>query len=496
MEPDAQARWIDGGADQFPVEDTRAAIVTRPTPGGRAIYDTMIVVAALTLLAWVGCVGFDERPEMAGVELLLAINGILALAGLVVAMRRRYPILMTAFYFDFIFFAVAPLQQIGARFDPIFSYEDDLDAAIVACVAFTVLGLVALAACGAPLRTARREAGFMGRSIYGRGVYPLVLWTVVMASIGVLIAFFGPLLLSTRGEISLFVISTLDKSGSLLLTSFLSPLILIGAVIGLKGALVNREPTWIVGFLVLMALATFLTLNPTLLPRFRASALALFALLAFAGWNSTRLMMLFLASGIAISPLLNAFRAATSFESTTRPFDRFFAHIDFDAFSMIVHVIHYVHQVGFSYGTNILSGLFFFVPRAIWSGKSEHVGSFLFPQLRYYRDVWTDNVSSPPPAEGYFAFGMIGAVLFSLAVWSSFVVLERAARAAERNSPLQFMAALTPMYAIMILRGPFIVGFSEIWGNYAALFAALALLHIRVRVAPAAGREAPAVNGE
>ncbi|MDR3468647.1 MAG: hypothetical protein P4M07_22175 [Xanthobacteraceae bacterium] len=458
--------------------------VGRPVIGLRDLFDLSIVVLAASLLAWVMFVCDAERPEMGGANLLLGINGALAIAGLVVAMRCRHPILMTSFYFDFIFLAIAPIQQIGVKFDPIFSYENDFNAALVCCLTFTVTGLIALLVCGRPVRSTGRLPSFLARSIYRAPYYPLVLWTAIAIAVGVVLAFFGPLLLTSRYELSQFVISTLDKSGSLLLTSFLSPLILIGSVIGLRSALIKRERLWIMAFFVLATLAGVITLNPAVLPRFRISALLVFALLALTRWNNTRLLALFLAAGIAVSPLLNAFRTATSFGAEVRPFERFFAHLDFDCFSLIVHVIHYVGNEGFSYGTNILSALLFFIPRAIWPGKSEHVGYYIFPQLRYYRDVWTDNVSSPPPAEGYFACGMIGAAVFGALVWAGFVVLERAARSAERDSPLQLMACLTPMYAIMILRGPFLVGYSELLGNYAALATALALLHFKLQLAP------------
>lgn len=461
-----------------------AAGAAPPLPGARGLFDLAIAGAAVSLLGWALYVCASERPEMWGAECLLGVNGALAIAGLLHAMRRKYPVLMTCFYFDFIFLAVAPIQQIGVKFDPIFSYEDEFNTGIAFCLLFTVSGFVALLVRARSVSAPGRAPGFMARSIFRTGYYPLVLLATVGLSIGALFAFLGPLLLTSRYEVSEFVFSTLDKSGSLLLTSFLSPLILIGSVIGLRGALVSREQPWVIAFLVVMALAAFLTLNPAVLPRFRASALAMFALLALTRWNSTRLVMSFLVAGIAVSPLLNAFRAATSFESTARPFDRFFSHMDFDAFSMIVHVIHYAGQVGFSYGANIVAGLLFFVPRAIWPSKSEHIGYYVFPQLRYYRDVWTDNVSSPPPAEGYFAFGALGAALFSLVVWLSFALLERAARSAERDSPVQLMVCLTPMYAIMILRGPFVVGFSELWGNFAALIVALALLNGKLHLVP------------
>lgn len=463
----------------------------RPDVGIGDILDLVLTAAGFSLLLWVIWACIAARPEMWDAAALLGANGVLAAVGFAVALRQKHPVLLTCFYFDFIFLAVAPIQQIGLGFDPIFSYEYAFYIAIAGCLTFTVIGLLALYACGRPVYRNSRSRNFFTTSPYKTSFYPAVLLTSILTVTVAMLALLGPQLLTSRNELGASVMQLVNKSGSLVLTTFLAPLVLIGSVIGLKGAIVRNERLWMLAFLFALLLAAAVSINPLVVPRFRTSALTLFVLLALTGWNNTRLIAWFLAGGVAVAPLLNVFRDSSSVGAAARPLGTFFAQMDFDGFSMVAHVVYYVGNNGYSYGANIVAGLLFFVPRAIWPEKSEHVGHYIWPQIRYYRDVWTDNVSSPPFAEGYFAYGAVGAILFCVLVWGAFVLLERAARAAEWDSPIQLMVCLTPIYAIMVLRGPFLVGYSELWGNYFALFAALLLLHLKIRVGSIPAKATP-----
>jgi hypothetical protein len=156
--------------------------------------------------------------------------------------------------------------------------------------------------------------------------------------------------------------------------------------------------------------------------------------------------------------------------------------MDYDAFAMTSYVVRYVGEVGYGYGSNALASFLFFVPRGLWTAKSEHVAHYVWPQVRYYRGVPTDLLSSPPTAEGFYDFGLLGAILLTATTFAAFVFLERRAEAAQRNSPLRLIICLTPTLTLITLRGSFIVGYSELWGNAVALLTAICLLRIRVRM--------------
>jgi hypothetical protein len=183
------------------------------------------------------------------------------------------------------------------------------------------------------------------------------------------------------------------------------------------------------------------------------------------------------------SPISNSFRYENATAYDIRSFDTFFAHS---------HIVYYLTYEGFSYGSNLLAALLFFVPRSIWPEKSEHVAYYVWHQVRYYRNVWTDNLSSPPFAEGYYAWGLIGAIGLTVAVFAVLTLLERRAQAAQPGSRYRFIVCVAPMLTIILQRGPFIVGYSEYWGNIVALLTALALLSVKMPFAPPRlSRDAP-----
>src|SRR5690242_14065992 len=88
-----------------------------------SIFDLLCTVGLIAFLSWQSAMLFDERPEMWQAAVLITLNGVLALSGLLVCLRNGYPVLLACFYFDYVFFAIAPLQQIRVRFDPVFGDE-------------------------------------------------------------------------------------------------------------------------------------------------------------------------------------------------------------------------------------------------------------------------------------------------------------------------------------------------------------------------------------
>lgn len=445
----------------------------------------------MALFGWAGAVLVSQlvalqaaRPELVLEMAALGLNGLMALGGFMVSLRRRYPILLASFFFDFCFLTLAPVQQLRLKFDPIFSDDHTLWVTIWLCLIFSGLALAALRLRGRPLTPRAKRSSSLYRSIH-RDFHPTLLALTVGCVAGGLFALLGSSVLATREAASESVSMIADKTTSLLFSSFLSPLAFSGAVIGLVATWKARKWPWFLVFLPLFGLAELIN-NPAVSARFRAAALLGFATLAFAGWNRTRVLALFLLLGLLASPILNAFRFENSLMQDTRTFDNFFSQLDFDAFAMTSHSIRYVARNGYSYGSNLLSALLFFVPRALWPEKSEHIGYYVWPEVRYYRNVWTDNLSSPPIAEGYFAFGVVGATLLTAFIFFVFVKLERLAAAAPRDFGIQFVVCVIPTMSIILLRGSLVVGFSEICGFVAAVLTALAIARIRFRILPIA----------
>jgi hypothetical protein len=443
------------------------------------LYDAVLLLSAAVVLAIFTIELAEERPEIGDVTACLAANGALAWIGFAICLRRQYPILMTSFYFDFIFFALAPLQQLRLAFDPIFGDDHALYMALLTCIIFTAIAFGALWFRSRPL--CRPRIGFFSRtSCDVSSFHPLVLCCAVLAVECGLLAFYGASLFSSREGYG-NNLGNVDKSVGLFFTTFFNPFVMTGSVVGLLCARDVKKWPWFLVFVLLFMLAATVN-NPIVTARFRVSALMCFTLLAFVGWNNTRILSLFLVTGMIASPIFNSFRTEHQTTADVRTFDTFFAHMDYDAFAITSYVVRYVGEAGYGYGGNTLAAFLFFVPRALWTAKSEPVGHYVWPQIRYYRHIFTDNLSSPPTAEGFYDFGLVGAILLTVMIFAAFVLLERRAEAAQRHSPLRLIVCLAPMLTLIMLRGALIVGYSESCGNAAALLTAIWLLRVKIRM--------------
>jgi len=442
------------------------------------IFDIFAGIVAAALLCFCMFNLYTSRPDMLTADGLLGLNGALSLAGLLIALRCQYPILFIVFYFDYLFFAVAPLQQIRVGFDPIFENDAYLFPGILQCILFSLIAL------GATLLRARpysqpAHRGFLARSVMEPRSFQLyALFSVTAVVTTILLLFYGQVLLTSRESFGQFLDSELGKSAGLLLTSFFNPFTFIAAVIGLRAAQQSQSKLWMLLFGILLV-AALVIVNPIVTARFRLSALLIFGLLVFVGWNSTRILASSVVAGLIVSPLLNSFRYDQE-TSDIRQIDKFFAHMDYDGLTIMCHTVYYVGQIGYSYGSNIISALLFFVPRSLWPDKSEHVTYYLFPYLHVYRGLTSDNLSSPVPSEGYFAFGILGAIVFTMAVLKALITIERRAESSERNSPWQLIACVSPMLTMILLRGPFLVGYSEFCGYVLAVVVASLLLKTKI----------------
>jgi hypothetical protein len=450
------------------------------------MFDIFVVVAGSVFLSYCMMKLYASKHDMFGANILLGLNGALSLVGLFVALRFRYPILFIIFYFDFIFFSIAPLQQILAGFDPILEYDQYLFPGIIQCLLFSILALGATFLRSRQNQKPASLRGLLSRSIIEpRHFQPYALFIATSFVIMALLLFYGTILITSREDFGQFLEARLDKGAGLLLTSFFNPFVVVAAVIGLRAAQQSRSSFWMVLFGVLLIAALFIV-NPLVTARFRLSAVLLFGLLVFVGWNNTRIIALSVIAGLLISPLLNSFRTDQP-TSDIRDFDTFFAHMDYEGLTIMCHTIYYVGQVGYSYGSNIISALLFFIPRPLWPDKSEHVTYYLFPYLQLYRGLSSDNLSSPVPSEGYFAFGIVGTIVFTMAVLKALITIERRADTSEEDSPWRLIACISPMLTMILLRGPFLVGYSEFWGYVLAIIAATLLLRIRI-IEPFRGR--------
>ncbi|WP_165225721.1 hypothetical protein [Affinirhizobium pseudoryzae] len=94
------------------------------------------------------------------------------------------------------------------------------------------------------------------------------------------------------------------------------------------------------------------------------------------------------------------------------PAEDFFRLPYVDVFDILVYEIRYVTDIGYSYGNRMLGAIFFFVPRAIWPGKSELIALQMGEELKLMDVAGTENLSLFFGGEFYADFGLVGVAVF------------------------------------------------------------------------------------
>ncbi len=437
------------------------------------VFDNLVVVAATIYLFISLAQAWDNRRTSAIAIAILTINGIGALLGLRIAMAKSYLLFSVFFIFNFLFLSVAPLQQIGNDFDTIFFNLDLLELASALSAFMTAVGLCFVIYRSFQRFEPRRD-GFLDRSLASATNPNYLLLALVSAALSIgLIGYLGSGLFKITREAYSAELS--GKTATILVNSFFRPFALVAPFIGLSVAIARKDTGWTIGFLALLLIGILVN-NPLVSARFRSSALIIFCILAAVGPQRVRLFIVTYFAGLLASPIMGSiFRYKHAF-ADHRTFSQFFVSVDFSGLDIFCYAIMWANLKGYEYGSNIIGGLLFFVPRSLWEDKGKTVGEIMRDYIFVLKGFGTDNVSAPPPVEGYFSFGIIGAMLMSVAVVLVIDRVDRRGLQADRNSPLYFILCLSPMLCMILLRGPFQVGVSEwVMHSSTVIFSAVVL---------------------
>jgi len=87
--------------------------------------------------------------------------------------------------------------------------------------------------------------------------------------------------------------------------------------------------------------------------------------------------------------------------------------VHFDAWANLCAGLAFINEKGFYFGSQVISALFFWVPRSFWKSKGSGTGQDLGDYLMQTEQLWFNNISSILPLEGYADFGFLGILLFS-----------------------------------------------------------------------------------
>lgn len=154
-------------------------------------------------------------------------------------------------------------------------------------------------------------------------------------------------------------------------------------------------------------------------------------------------------AGIAVGyPLATIFKNST-LAARTQFGIQSFTSVDFDGFQQTVNTAYYVSTHGITYGYQVVSAMFFWVPRAVWSSKSEP-GSFLIAASRSYK---FENLSLPFWSEMYLNFGVFGMLIVMFLYGRIARRLDHLVRTGSQHR-LAILAPLLAAWQIGFLRGP------------------------------------------
>lgn len=153
-----------------------------------------------------------------------------------------------------------------------------------------------------------------------------------------------------------------------------------------------------------------------------------------------------------------------------RTFDvEYLTSVDFDTFQCAANAVRYVEEMGLLGLQQLVGGLLFFIPRAVWAGKPHGSGLEVFDHLGY----WYINVSMPLHMEFYLAAGVVGVIVGmaafgAVAGWLETASL-RSARGGLARTPADVLVALVGGFAIITMRGSLAavavyVGLPLVWG--------------------------------
>jgi hypothetical protein len=145
-----------------------------------------------------------------------------------------------------------------------------------------------------------------------------------------------------------------------------------------------------------------------------------------------------------------------------------FNSLHYDAYANVLATMDYITHHGIVFGKHFFAGVFFFIPRSIWTSKPENTGQFIGQYLMKNYNMWFDNISNPFLSEGIINFGLLSILIFPiLLAW--FIV--RMLRWQYSNDLFkQVVAIYFSIHLIFFLRGDFTNGWAYFIGTAIGIY--------------------------
>lgn len=176
-----------------------------------------------------------------------------------------------------------------------------------------------------------------------------------------------------------------------------------------------------IGCLIINVFCLLIAYFPTGLARYAAAVIYMGLFLTyFSHMRKNRVFILiFIGAFTVMLPFMNVFRNSsiyelellTAFSNIVNNLTDVWKELDYDAYTIFTLSIENVDRYGAG-GKHILSILFFWVPRAVWTSKALS-GSY---EMAHDRGLGFDNLSCPLPAEGMLDGGIAGLIIMGMII--------------------------------------------------------------------------------
>ncbi len=368
------------------------------------------------------------------IELFLVI-GAMALGG-VLRDDKVYSARKIHWLFILIFMSLAPLAQYINGYFPWNYYLNDALIMKAQAVVLCWCVVFALGGCVANMFTKRRRgtASSLGARLDRCGI-PRSAYLLILLSLAAL-----ALHVVTTGPQNLFVRSFSDSSSvsgaSSQALSMIGHFVLVGIPLFSCMFLIlarkddKSRPLWPIA---LVFLCLLVTVWPPAVSRYLIAAVygGLALVLVPRRMAHSRLVDYVVIVGImVVFPAFFAFKFGTlDLEYLQKTIGgalsgTVFCSVDFDALSLVARIVQYADLNGLTWGAQVFSAIFCFVPRALLAALGITKGMPTGELVVTAQGASYANLSSPTMAEAYIDFGFLGVVMLAFAVSVFFKVLD------------------------------------------------------------------------
>lgn len=387
---------------------------------GQIVFATIAIpLVAIVVLAWLS--SFWARSMPLPIGLTFAITGFWAIVRILTDFAP-YSLNKMHWYFILVFMVIAPaLHYLSGWSAWGYPLADDVilraNVIVILWCGFYEVGRLLP---GLRSKAKRRERRYFTLDVPDSSAFRFVLLALSVVAFGALVALVGFSSLAVRGEASL------DGENNPLFTVLnilLRAIPAISTVILLlqmkRSGQARKTTDWFV--LVCLLTMTVIANNPVSMSRFWTAAVYLGMVIAALpeSWlRNGRFDLVVIVGLLVVFPIMSAFKTMT-FETFLAQRDLLsnldlaasFKSIDFDAHSLLCRVLLYCDTEGFACGRQLLSVVFFFVPRAVLPIKGTPTGELVSSA----QGQWFTNLSAPIMSEGYIDFGILGVGAYAVA---------------------------------------------------------------------------------